>query len=99
MLYILTESEQNYFHQNLGEKWPVNKQLFFDTKLAKTTCFPYNTAEVQDINLTLSENEFQSIISWKFKLRSFNAGWLIDYDMYIITLSVFPRLGFLNPGF
>ena len=30
-LHILMESEQNYFHRNLGYKWPatvVNKQLF-----------------------------------------------------------------------
>ena len=73
----------------------VNKQLFFDPKLAQTTCFPYNTTEVQDINLNLSENKLQYILSWKFKLMSFKAAWLIDYDMHIITtLSVGPRLGF-----
>ena len=34
----------------------VNKQLFFDPKLAQTTCFPYITKEVQYINIKLSEN-------------------------------------------
>ena len=32
-LHVWTESEQKYFYQNLGKKWPatmVNKQLFFD---------------------------------------------------------------------
>ena len=36
----------------------VIKQLFFDPKLAQTNCFPYNTAEIQDINLNLSKNNF-----------------------------------------
>ena len=73
----------------------VNKQLFFDPKLAQTTCFPYSTAEVQNINLKLSENKLQYILSRKFKQTSFNAGWLIYYDMCIITtLSVGPRVGF-----
>ena len=73
----------------------VNKQLFFNPKLTQTTCFPYNTAEVQDINLKLSESKLQYILSWKFKLTSFNAGQLIYYDMYIITtLSVGPRVCF-----
>ena len=102
-LHVLTESEQNYFHQNLGERWSAtmeNKQLFFDPTLIQTTCFPYNTAEVQDINLKLSESKLQYILSWKFELTSFNAGWLIYYDMYFITtLSVRPSAGmFLNPG-
>ena len=49
-LYILTESEQNYFHQNLGEKWPAtmeNKQLFVTPKLDPISHFlyMYNTAE------------------------------------------------------
>ena len=35
----------------------INKQLFFDPKLAQTTCFSYNMAEVQDVNLKLSENQ------------------------------------------
>ena len=81
ILHILTESDPNYFHQNIGEKRPatmVNKQLFFDPKLAQTTCFSYITAEAQDINIKLSENKFHYILSWKFKLTSFNAGWLID---------------------
>ena len=63
-LHIFMESEQTYFRQNLGEKWPatmVNKQLFFDPKLAQTTCFPYNMPGIQDIKL--SENKFQYIIS------------------------------------
>ena len=56
----------------------ANKQLFLDTNLAQTTCFPYITAEVQDINIELSENKLQYILSWTFKLTSFNAGWLMD---------------------
>ena len=71
----------------------VNKQSFFDPKLTLTTCFPYNTAEVQAINLKLSESKLQYILSWKFKLTSFNAGQLMYYDMYII-MSVGPRVCF-----
>ena len=52
----------------------VNKQLFFDQKLAQTICFPYNTAVVQDINLKLSKNKFRYILSWNFKLSSFFTG-------------------------
>ena len=59
----------------------VNKQLVFDPKLAQTTCFPYNKAEDQDINLKLSENKLQYILSWTFKMVSFNAAWLIDYTL------------------
>ena len=64
-LYIFSESGQSYFHQNLCEKRPntlENKQLFFDPKLAQTTCFLYNTAEVWHINLILSENKVQYIL-------------------------------------
>ena len=44
-LYILTESENNYFQQNLGEKLPatvVNKQVFFffTQNMAPTIYFP-----------------------------------------------------------
>ena len=73
----------------------VIKQLFFDPKLAQTTCLPYETAEVQDINLKLNENKRQYSFSLKFKLTSFNAGWRTYYDTYITTtLSVGPRVGF-----
>ena len=72
----------------------VNKQLFFYPKLAQTICFPSNTAEIEDIKLKPSENKLQYIILWKFNLTSFNAGWLIFYDMYIITtLPIGPRRG------
>ena len=104
-LHILTESEQNYFYQNLGTKWPatvtvVNKQLFFDPKLAQTTCLLYNTVGVKDINLKLCKNKLQYILSCTFKMMSFNAAYgiwlyqfliiaylftsLIDYSLYII---------------
>ena len=81
----------------------VNKQLFFDPKLAQTTCCPYNTAEVQDNNIKLIENKLKlkiNLIKNKLKLTSFNTRWLIVYDMYIITtLSVGSQLGFcFNPG-
>ena len=97
-MYTFSESEQCYFDQNLCEKWSaniLNKLLFFNPNLAHPTCFPYNTAEVQDINLKLGENKLQYILSWSIKLTSCYTGWLIDYDMYVITtLSVGPRLGF-----
>ena len=80
----------------------VNKQLFFDPKLTQTTCCPYNTAVVQDINIKLLENKFKlkiNLIENTLKLTSFNTRWQIDYDMYIMTtLSVGSQLGFLIPG-
>ena len=92
------ESEQNYFLQNHGEKWPatmVNKQVFFTQSLARTISFPYSTADVRHINPKLSGSKQQGALSWQLQRNRFNEGWSVNYGAStIISMSISPWLGF-----
>ena len=84
------ESEQNYTHQNLDEKWPatINKQVFLTQKLAPTISFPYNTTLVGGGGGGRGLNRHDEINSWNFRHKYVVSSQYVGTRMTIPVLLV-----------